>query len=172
MTPLKLLFVVVPTDVPADTPLTAITGDTGPIGQWTTNFHLALVVVDPYTYESSWILETGGRILRDFAAADCRCGFLATCGADDARQFLGPYVDEMMVFVDPDRKAVEGMGLELLPAFVHINVSHAIESKAEGWDPEEWRAVSEHLAAAMDWRRPRIPMPTDPVPFSGTPALG
>ena len=25
-------------------------------------FHLALVVLDPYTYESSWLLETGARI--------------------------------------------------------------------------------------------------------------
>ena len=161
-----------PIDVAADTTLTAITGDTGPIGQWTTNFHLALVVVDPYTYESAWILDTAVRILRDFSAADCRCGFLATCSPDEARQFLGPYVDEFIVFVDPERVAVKAMELETLPAFVHLNVNHAIETKAEGWEPDEWRAVTEHLAAVMDWRRPAIPAPTDPVPFEGTPALG
>ena len=35
-------------------------------------FHLAIVVLDPYTYESSWILDTATRVLRNFAAADCR----------------------------------------------------------------------------------------------------
>ncbi len=161
-----------PIDIPADTPFTALTGDSGPVGQWTTNFHLALVVVDPYTYESSWILETAVRILRDFAAADCRCSFLVTGPADDARQFLGPFVEEFMVFVDPERLAVQGMALEQLPAFVHVNVSNEIETKAEGWNPDDWRDVAEHLATLMSWQCPTLPHTADPKPFPGTPALG
>ncbi len=161
-----------PIDVPADTTLTALTGDAGPISQWTTTFHLALVVVDPFTYESSWILDTAVRILRDFSAADCRCGFLATCSADEARQFLGPYAEELMVFVDPDRSAVAGLGLESLPAFVHVNIRGQVENKAEGWDPDAWRDVAEHLAEVLSWLRPSIPVDDDPMPFAGTPAQG
>jgi hypothetical protein len=135
-------------------------------------FHLALVVLDPFTYESAWILDTGGRILRNFAEADCRTAFLVTCGPDEARAFVGPWGDELLVFVDPDRLAVKGMGLERLPAFVHVNQGHEIEAQAQGWDPDAWRAVAVNLADRMSWRRPTIPDPRDPAPYEGTPALG
>lgn len=159
-------------DVPADTPLTSLAGDTRPIEEWTTTFHLALVVLDPFTYESAWILDTGGRILRTFAEADCRTAFVVTCDADSARQFVGPWADELLVFADPERQAVKGLGLELLPAFVHVNQANQVEAKAEGWDPDAWRAVAENLADRMSWRRPTIPTASDPAPYAGTPAFG
>jgi hypothetical protein len=158
--------------IPPDTPLTSLAGDTRPIGEWTTTFHLALVVLDPFTYESAWILDTGGRILRTFAEADCRTAFVLTCPVDDARQFVGPWADELMVFVDPDRAAVKGMGLQQLPAFVHVNQANQVEAKAEGWDPDAWREVAVNLADRMGWGRPTIPDATDPAPYAGTPALG
>jgi hypothetical protein len=158
--------------IPPDTPLTSLAGDTRPIGEWTTTFHLALVVLDPFTYESAWILDTGGRILRTFAEADCRTAFVLTCPAEDARQFVGPWVDELMVFVDPDRAAVKGFGLQQLPAFVHVNQGAQVEAKAEGWDPDAWREVAVNLADRMSWHRPTIPDQADPAPYAGTPALG
>jgi hypothetical protein len=160
------------TDVPADTILATMSGETRPITEWTTNFHLALMVLDPFTYESSWILETAARVLRTYAEADCRCSFLVTCGAEDAERFLGPYAKDFLVFCDPDRLAVKGMGLERLPAFVHVNIAHAVEASAEGWEPDQWRQVAENLARVMSWHRPTIPATSDPVPFEGTPALG
>lgn len=161
-----------PIDVALDTPITSLAGDTRPIQEWTTTFHLALVVVDPYTYESAWLLDTGGRILRNFAEADCRTAFLVTAPPDDAKPFLGPWADELMVYVDPDRLAVKGFGLERLPAFVHVNQANQIEAQAEGWDPDAWRAVAVNLAERMSWRRPTIPDAADPAPYAGTPALG
>ncbi len=159
-----------PAEVPLDTPLTSLGGETRPIDEWTTTFHLALVVLDPYTYESSWILETAGRILRNYAEADCRTAFLVTAGPDDARAFLGPWCEELLVFVDPDRVGVKGLGLDRLPAFVHVNQAAQVDSWAQGWDPDEWRAVAVNLAEAMRWRRPTIPELDDPVPYQGTPA--
>lgn len=159
-------------DVPPDTLFTTLSGDTRPIEEWTTTFHLALVVLDPFTYESAWIIDTAGRILRTFAEADCRTAFVVTCDADAARDFVGPWADELLVFVDPDRVAVKGMGLDALPAFVHINQANQIETKAEGWDPDAWRAVAVNLADRMSWQRPTIPDPADPAPYAGTPALG
>jgi hypothetical protein len=135
-------------------------------------FHLAVVVLDPFTYESSWILGTARRVLDVYGEADCRVGFIVTGTIDEARQFLGPLVTEFLVLTDPERKAVTAMGLDRLPAFVHINQDHAIETKAEGWNPDEWRAVAERLTELMSWRRPTIPEPTDPVPFEGSPAQG
>lgn len=162
-----------PTDVPADVPLTSLQGgDTRPIEEWTTTFQLALVALDPYTQESAWLLPTAGRILRTFAEADCRTAFLLTCDEADARQFLGPWVEELMVYVDPDRAAVTGLGLERLPAFVHVDQANAVVGKAEGWAPAEWREVATELARVMSWRRPTIPEPSDPLPFDGSPAAG
>lgn len=157
--------------VPNDLPLHVVGGDTRPLGEWTTTFHLALMVLDPYTYESSWILSTAGRILRNFADADCRTAFLVTSDDADARQFLGPWAEEFLAFADADRLVVKGLGLDGLPAFVHLNMSNEVEAVAEGWDPDTWRAVAEQLADTMSWRRPTIPMPEDPVPFASTPAL-
>ncbi len=147
-------------------------GEARTIEQWTTTFHLALVVLDPFTYESSWILDTAVRIFRTFTEADCRVAFLVAGDADETRQFLGPLAKEFLVFADPDRAAVEALGLEALPAFVHLNQLHQVATKAEGWDPEAWREVAENLAVRMSWQAPLIPVQNDPVPFAGTPALG
>ena len=159
-------------DIAPETPFTSLSGDTRPLEEWTTTFHLALVVLDPFTYESAWILATGGRILRTFAEADCRTAFVVTCDVEAARQFIGPWADELLVFVDPERLAVKGLGLEQLPAFVHVNQANQVEAKAEGWDPDAWRAVSVNLAERMRWGRPTIPDSADPAPYAGTPALG
>jgi hypothetical protein len=163
----------VATDVDGDVQLTPVRGgEPRTLEQWTTMFHLAVVVLDPFTYESSWIIDTARRILSVYAEADCRVGFIVTGTVDEAKQFLGPIVNEYLVLADPDRAAVKAMGLERLPAFVHLNQGHAIEGRAEGWNPDEWRSVATRLTELMDWRRPNIPMPKDPVPFEGTPALG
>jgi hypothetical protein len=157
-------------EVPADLTLTPLDGGARPVEEWTTTFHLVLVALDPYTYESAWILDRAGKILRVFAEADCRVAWLVTCPADEAREFLGPWAKELLTFVDPDRLAVKGMGVERLPAFIHLNQDHAVEGKAEGWQPDEWREVADHLADVMSWSRPTIPQPGDPVPYEGTPA--
>ena len=167
-----LAFPAVITDVPADVSLTPLRGSERTIAEWTTTFHLAVVALDPYTLESSWILDTAIRILRRYAEADVRIAFLCTCSVDEARQFMGPLTEEFLVFADPERTAVEALGLEALPAFVHVNQHHQVEIAAEGWDPEQWRDVAENLSDRMDWTVPRIPDVGDPTPFAGTPAAG
>ena len=168
----RATFSAVATDVPADLVLSPLGREPRTVAEWTTMFHLVVVALDPYTYESSWILPTATRILRDYSAADCRVAFLVAADTDDATQFLGPLAEEFLVFVDPDRAAVKSFGLEQLPALVHINQHHAVEGAAEGWDPEEWRAVVTNLSAVMSWGRPVIPAPGDPTPFAGSPAFG
>jgi hypothetical protein len=149
--------------------LTSLAGDTRPISEWTTTFPLVLVAIDPFTYESAWILPTAGRLLRHYADAGCRTAFLATCRDFEARQFLGPWVDELMVFVDPQRSAVTGLGVEALPAFCHVDQANAVVAKAEGWDPAEWRKVAIDVSRVTGWGRPSIPEADDPAPFPGTP---
>ncbi|MBI2710938.1 MAG: hypothetical protein HYX34_14795 [Actinobacteria bacterium] len=158
--------------VPAELTLTTIGGSSATAAQWVTTFHLALVAIDPYTNESSWLLETAARILTTFRGADCRTGWLVTADADDARAFLGPWADELLTFVDPDRIAVKALGLERLPALVHVRQDLAVVGVAEGWHPAEWEAVTDNLGRIMSWSRPVLPAAGDPTPFAGSPALG
>ncbi len=159
------------TDVSADLVLSAIGREPRTVAEWTTMFHLVAVVLDPYTYESSWILSTATRVLREYAGADCRVAFIVTADVDDANQFLGPLAEEFLVFVDPDRVAVNALGIASLPALVHVNQAHAVEGTAQGWDPDQWRELTTNLSAVMSWARPMIPVASDPEPFIGSPAL-
>jgi hypothetical protein len=162
----------VATDPALDVTMTTLGGEQRPLGDFLTTFHLASVVVDPYTNESSWVLRSAVRILDDFRGADVRVNFVATCPPTDARLFFGPLTEQFMVFCDPDRVLVRSLGLDTLPAFVFIRLDGSIGAAAEGWNPEEWRAVAGAIAATTAWTRPTIPLASDPGPFRGTPALG
>lgn len=160
------------TDPPADLQLTPINGDGQTIDVWLKTFQLALVVLDPFTNESSWLLETAGRVLTHFKEADCRTSLLLTSTADEARQFLGPWADRLLVFADPDRTAVQALGLNELPAFLQIRNDRNIVASAEGWDPVEWHNVAGSIAKANSWSAPLIPEAGDPSPFAGSAARG
>lgn len=142
------------------------------MSELTAMFHLALVAIDPYTYESSWLLETAGRILEEFRGADVRVAWLVTGPEQDARAFLGPWAERLLTFADPERKVVAALELEQIPALVHIGNDLSVIGRAEGWDPAEWKAVTDHLATMMSWSRPTIPLTGDPQPFPGSPAAG
>jgi hypothetical protein len=157
--------------VPADLELAALEGKSRPIGAWVTTFHLVTAVLDPYTPESAWLLPTVARIFRVYDEADCRVAITVTCSIDEARQFLGPYAEEFLAFADPERDLVKSLGIETLPALVHIRQDLSVAGAAEGWDPDEWREVTERLSSALAWSRPVVPAPTDPRAYAGTPAL-
>ena len=160
------------TEAPADLELAPLNGAAKPLRAWVTTFHLVTAVLDPFTAESAWLLPTVSRIFRVYDEADCRVGIVVTCTPDEAVQFLGPYSKEFLTFADPDRAIVKALELEHLPALVHIRQDLSVAGIAEGWQPEQWRAVTENLSNAMSWSRPVIPGETDPAPYAGTPAAG
>jgi len=162
----------VTTDVQAAVELNPLTGEGRPISEWTTNFHLAIVVLDPFTNESSWILDTALRVLRNYSEADVRIALLVTATESEVRDYVGPLASEILIFSDPERVAANAFGLETLPAFVHINQAHQVEAVAQGWNPAEWASVAANLSARMDWSVPQIPANGDPSPFPGTPLAG
>lgn len=155
-----------------DLPLKPIGHDERTLGQWLTNFHMAAVVLDPYTHESAWILKTAARILGHFRGADCRIVFVVAGTEDEAKQFLGPISDEILTLCDPERALVKAAELEVLPSFVHLTPTGLVAAKAEGWDPQAWREVAVALAKRMSWSYPTIPEATDPVAYPGSPAAG
>lgn len=157
---------------PAELSLQPLNGPARTIQEWLTTFHLAVVVIDPYTVESAWVLQAAARILRNFSGAGVRVSFVVTADEADARTFLGPLTDEFLVFVDPDRSVVKALTLAQLPAFVFVYEDGSVGASAEGWDPRTWGAVSDLIAATTAWSKPLLPHAGDPAPFAGSPALG
>ncbi|HEY0519248.1 MAG TPA: hypothetical protein VGC84_07120 [Ilumatobacteraceae bacterium] len=155
-----------------DTQLTSLGGESRPLEEWLTTFHLASVVIDPYTNESSWVLKTAARILETLRGSDARVNFVVTADAAGAKAFLGPLTDSFLVYCDPDRALVRTLGLTELPAFAFIRIDGTLQACAEGWDAVKWREVADQIAAATAWISPTIPIAGDPGPFHGTPALG
>jgi len=154
-----------------DLSLKPLSGEARTLHEWTNMFHLGSVVLDPFTNESSWILETAVRIMRQYMGAAVRMNFIITCDETEARTFLGPYADEFLVFCDADRSVVKGLGLSELPAFVLIQANGTIPVSAQGWAASEWKAVASEIARLTAWSKPSIPAPGDPGSFRGTPAL-
>lgn len=169
---MRATVVAVATNVALDLELSTIGGESRPLDEWVTTFHLASVVLDPYTNESSWVLSTATRILEAFREADVRVNLVLTCTPDEAKQFLGPIADKFLVFCDPARTFVRQLGVATLPAFVFVRGDGSVQATAEGWNPAEWRHVAKVIATNTSWLAPRIPGPGDPSPFHGTPALG
>jgi hypothetical protein len=135
-------------------------GDARPLSQFLTTFPMAAVVLDPFTHESSWLLDTARRFL------------VTGAGVDGASRFLGPLTDQILTLADPDRSLVRSLGLETLPAFVAIRQDGSVIGSAEGWDPAAWRGAAAELADITRWSRPEIPVTGDPAPYAGTAALG
>ena len=162
----------VATKLPNDLSLRPLDGEARDLSEWLTTFHLASVIVDPYTNESSWVLKTAVRILEGLRGADVRVNFVVTANDADARAFLGPLVDRFLVFCDPDRAIVKALELDALPAFAFIRVDREVVATAQGWDADDWRAVADEIATTTRWRAPMIPAPGDPVSFAGSPAAG
>ena len=157
--------------VPESISLTSLSGDEATLDDWMTTFQLALVVLDPYTSESSWIIDTAGPLLNEFREADCRAAWVVTSDADDARTFLGPWADQLLTFCDPERSFVRGVGLSHLPAFVHLRQDRVVVSTAEGWDPAEWDSAIAGLTRMMSWTKLEVPPPGRPGAVPRLPRL-
>lgn len=163
--------VTVVTSAPADLELAALGAEPRALSEWVTTFHLVMVVIDPYTDQSAWILPTANRVLSTFRGADCRVAWLVTADETDAKAFLGPLATEVLTLCDPNRVAVKALGLDSLPALVHVRQDLAVVGAAQGWNPHEWQQVTDNLGTLMSWSKPVLPAPGDPTPFSGSPAV-
>ena len=171
-TPNSLRSHLVAVKLADDLNLQPIGRDGRALSEWLTTFHMATVVLDPYTNESSWILKSAVRLLEELRGCHARVNLLLTSDEADTRQFLGPIADQFLTFIDPDRTVVKALGISAIPAFAFIRVDGSVDAIAEGWNPAEWRKVAEAITAATAWKTPTIPLPGDPVAFAGSPALG
>lgn len=151
-------------------PLTSLTGTTRTLDDWTTMFHLVLVVLPDRPEGSAWV-PIANRIFATFGDSDAKVAFLVPGNAIMANRLLEGSNAEYSVFLDPDRALIESLGLERLPAFVHLRQNATLANVAEGWDPTEWQRVARAVATAMSWTSPAVSRPRDPAPTPGWPAL-
>ena len=161
-------------EVPATTTLAALEGgETRTIDEWLITFQLLGVVLDPFTYESSWLLETAGRILETFRGASVRICFILTCIDAQARQFLGPWAEQMLVYVDPDRTFVRACGLERAAGPRPPAPEPDARRRGGGVAcPRRGAPVVARVAVDTAWTKPVVPLAGDPAPYPGSPALG
>jgi hypothetical protein len=155
----------VATTISTDVTLTPLTGRGKTLEEWLTTFHLAVVALDPFTNEGAWILPIADRVLSNFGQADVRVALLLPATPDECRMFLGPIVNRLLVFADPDREAINGMGFDRLPVFAHIAMDGTVEGKAVGWQPAEWQKVADNLAKVLSWTSLVVELDGDPGPF-------
>lgn len=141
-------------------------GQTRTLDDWLTMFHLCLVVLPDRPEASRW-RPVIAKLSSVFGDADCRIAVCVPGNDLIARKILGDDADRYLVFTDPDRALVSSLGLEHLPAFVHLRQDTTLVAAAEGWDVQEWQRVAVGLGAAMQWTHPQLSTAGGPPPTSG-----
>jgi hypothetical protein len=162
-----LRFAAVPArDPDPNLELTSLTGATRTLDDWSTMFHLCVVVLPGRPEASAWV-PVARRIFRTFGDADCHTVYCIAGTQDVARRVVGPAASEAIVFVDPEGSFVRSLGLERLPAFVHLRQDTTLVAAAEGWDPREWQRVAREVGRALAWSVPEVSGAGDPAPTPG-----
>ena len=126
--------------------LATSTGVTRTLDDGTTRSHLCLVVLPGRPEGAAWV-PVAERIF-------------ATLG--DAEQ-------RVITFVDPDLALVPSLGLERLPAFVHLRQDTTVVASSEGWDPRDGQRVAREVGATMAGTVPEVAGSGDPRPTPGWP---
>ena len=151
--------------------LTSSKGVTRTLDDWSTMFHLCLVILPPRPEAAVFI-----PIAR---SASSRCSATPTVAprtASSGNEFIAAVCsataeNECLTFVDPDAEFVTSLGLTHLPAFVHLRQDTTLVAAAEGWDPHEWQAVAKEVAKSMAWSVPRGRTARRSCPHAGLAAL-
>jgi hypothetical protein len=151
-------------------PVTNLAGTTRTLDDWATMFHLVMIILPDRPEGSAWV-PIGNRIFATFGDADCRVAFVVPSAAAVARKILDGAETKATVFVDPDRELVKSLGLERLPAFVHLRQNTTLANVAEGWNPRDWQRVAREIGKAMAWTYPEVSRTGDPAPTNGWPAV-
>lgn len=150
------------------TELTSLAGVTRTLDDWTTVFHLAVVVLPPRPEASQWLPVIDGmyRVLGD---SDARTAVCVNAEPAVARRILGDASRRWLTFCDPDGVFTKALKLERLPAFVHLRQDASVVNAAEGWSTSEWQAVADGIAKSHHWSRPDLARCTRPAAHAGWP---
>jgi hypothetical protein len=148
--------------------LTTSAGVTRTLDDWSTMFHLCLVVL-PARTEAARYVPIGLRLFATFGDADCRFGFAVAGSETVAKRLLGDAESKVVTFVDSDLELVHSLGLERLPAFVLLRQDTTLVTASEGWDAKDWQRVAREAGRLLAWTVPEVAAAGDPPAFAGWP---
>jgi hypothetical protein len=109
------------------------------------------------------------RIFATFGDSDVRTIICVPSSPAIAKRIVGPHIDDWLVWCDPERAFVDSLGLERLPAFVHLRQDTTLVNCAQGWSPTEWQKVANEIARHEHWTSPIVSGQGDPSPTPGWP---
>lgn len=148
--------------------LTSLRGATRTLDDWATVFKLAIVILPPRP-EAKAFVPVVERIFATFADSDVRTCVCVPSTAAVAERIVGPLAQRYLVFCDPDNALATSLGLERLPAFVHLRQDTSLVTAAQGWSPTEWQRVADEIARSVHWTSPVVAGRGDPPPSPGWP---
>jgi hypothetical protein len=146
--------------------ITSYKGVTRTLDDWATVFNLAIVVL-PDRPEGSRFIPIIDRIFATFGDSDVRTIVCVPTTAAITKRIIGDAVDRWLVWCDTERAFVGGLGLERLPAFVHLRQDTTLVNAAQGWSPTEWQRVADEIAKHEHWTTPIVAGRGDPPPSPG-----
>ncbi len=133
--------------------ITDLKGTTRTLDDWLTVFNLAAVLLPP-RLEAQAFKPVIERIFATFGDANVRATIWVPGPASMARRILGDLADRYLVWCDPDHALAKGLGLERLPAFVHLRQDTTLVGAAQGWSVSEWQKIADGIAKAQHWTSP------------------
>ncbi len=146
--------------------LTSIAGVTRTLDDWATVFNLLVIILPARPEASAWV-PVIDRLYATFGDSDARTTICVPSTAAITRRILGSAADRWLTFCDPDHRLASALGLERLPAFVHLRQDTTLVTAAQGWSPSDWQRVADELAKKEHWTSPKIAAPGNPRPTPG-----
>ena len=146
--------------------LTSYKGVTRTLDDWATVFNLAIVLL-PDRPEASSFVPVVERIFATFGDSDVRTIVCVPSTVAITKRILGNDVSRWLVWCDPDGALPASLGLERLPAFVHLRQDTTLVTAAQGWSPTEWQKVADEIARRQHWTSPVVSGRGDPAPTPG-----
>ena len=159
----------VATDPPADLLLAPIDGEPTTIADWLTTFQLAAVVLDPFTNESAWILDTAGRVLHPLPRGRLPGGLHRDRNGRRGAPVPRPVGRQGAHLRRPRPRRGARPGAQRAPAFVHIRGDLHGGGRRRGMGPRgvaqgrPTRSPRTTAGPPRSSRRAATPRPT-PVP--------
>jgi len=146
--------------------LTNLHGVTRSLDDWATTFNLAIVMLPARAEASAWnrVID---RIYATFGDSDVRTTIWVPSTAAIARRILGDLANRYLVFCDADNALAPSLGIERLPAFVHLRQDTTLVGAAQGWSPSEWQKVADEIAKHVHWTSPAITAAGGPAASAG-----
>jgi hypothetical protein len=148
--------------------LTSLKGVTRTLDDWATVFNLAIVLLPARPEAGAWV-KVIDRIYKTFGDSDVRTTICVSSTPAITRRIIGDAADRYLVFSDPDESLAKSLGLERLPAFVHLRQDTSLVGAAQGWSPTEWQKIADEIARTQHWTTPVVTGAGNPPPTPGWP---